>query len=444
MSMSIDPKNDSGSGELLDEVFIDRLMSAASDRGMALTGEGGFLPELIKAVLERGMKAELTSHLGYEKNDPAGRGSGNSRNGSSPRTVQTEVGPVQVDAPRDRAGTFKSALLPASSRRLGGLDDMIISLYAGGMSIREIQFHLAETLGTDLSHETISNITEEVMDEVIQWQMRPLDAFYPVIFMDAIVVKIKEQNRVQNRAAHIAVGVDTDGVRHVLGIWVQAHEGAKFWAGVCAELANRGIEDVLIVACDGLTGFVEAIEATWPNAMIQTCVLHLLRASTRFVPYKDRKAVSQQLKNVYTAVNEQAAKAALEQFAASDLGGKYPSVADAWERAWERFIPFLAFGPNTRRVIYTTNAIESLNYQLRKIIKAKGHFPSDQAAVKLMWLAICNIEQRRARERAKEAGKPKNTGRTAPARLIQGSTIQHWQKALAELALHYPERFPTY
>ena len=302
MSMSIDPKNDSGSGELLDEVFIDRLMSAASDRGMALTGEGGFLPELIKAVLERGMKAELTSHLGYEKNDPAGRGSGNSRNGSSPRTVQTEVGPVQVDAPRDRAGTFKSALLPASSRRLGGLDDMIISLYAGGMSIREIQFHLAETLGTDLSHETISNITEEVMDEVIQWQMRPLDAFYPVIFMDAIVVKIKEQNRVQNRAAHIAVGVDTDGVRHVLGIWVQAHEGAKFWAGVCAELANRGIEDVLIVACDGLTGFVEAIEATWPNAMIQTCVLHLLRASTRFVPYKDRKAVSQQLKNVYTCL----------------------------------------------------------------------------------------------------------------------------------------------
>lgn len=446
MSMTIDnsvaafPKEGT---PVVDEALLDRVMDAVDERGVALTGEGGFLPELIKAVLERGMKAELTGHLGYEKNDPAGRGSGNSRNGTTPRTLHTEVGPVQVDAPRDRAGTFSSALVPSGARRLGGLDDMIISLYAGGMSIREIQFHLAETLGTELSHETISNVTEQVMDEVYQWQHRPLEAFYPVIFMDAIVVKVREQNRVSNRCAHLAVGVDTDGVRHVLGIWVQAHEGAKFWSGVCAELANRGIKDVLIVACDGLTGFPEAIEATWPMACVQTCVVHLIRSSMRFVSYKDRKALAKELKTIYTAANEDAAQAALEAFAHGQWGRKYPAAVDVWRRAWERFIPFLAFGPATRRAIYTTNAIESLNYQLRKIIKAKGQFPNDTAVVKVLWLAIRNIEERRARQRAKEAGRPKGTPRKAPSRLIEGSTIQNWQQALGELALHYPERFPN-
>lgn len=421
MSMTID--DEAVASGVIDDALLDQVMSAADDRGVALTGEGGFLPELIKAVLERG--------------------SGNSRNGTTPRTVHTEVGPVQVDAPRDRAGTFKSALLPSGARRLGGLDDMIISLYAGGMTIREIQFHLAETLGTELSHETISNITEQVLDEVYQWQHRPLEAFYPVIFMDAIVVKIREQNRVSNRAAHLAVGVDTDGVRHVLGIWVQAHEGAKFWAGVCAELANRGIQDVLIVACDGLTGLPEAIEATWPNACVQTCVVHLIRSSMRFVAYKDRKALAKELKKIYTAPHADAAQGALDALAEGPWGAKYPATIEAWKRAWDRFIPFLAFGPATRKVIYTTNAIESLNFQLRKIIKNKGQFPNDTAAVKLLWLAIRNIEQRRARERAKEATKPKGTPRTAPSRLIEGSTIQHWQQALGELALHYPERFPN-
>lgn len=291
---------------------------------------------------------------------------------------------------------------------------MIISLYAGGMSVREIQFHLAQTLGTELSHETISNITEQVLDEVYQWQHRPLEAFYPVIFMDAIVVKVREQNRVQNRAAHLAVGVDTDGVRHVLGIWVQASEGAKFWAGVCAELANRGVKDVLIVACDGLTGFPEAIEATWPNACVQTCVVHLIRSSMRFVSYKDKKGFAQELKTIYTAANVEAAEMALEAFAQGQWGRKYPAAVDVWRRAWDRFTPFLAFGPATRRVIYTTNAIESLNYQLRKIIKTKGQFPNDTAVVKVLWLAICNIEERRARERAKEQARPKGTPKKSP------------------------------
>lgn len=429
--------------EFFDDELLDRLMQATSQRGVELTGEGGFLPEFVRAVLERGMKAELTSHLGYEKHDSSGRGSGNSRNGTSPRTLQTGVGPVHIDQPRDRAGTFHSRLVPPGKRRLGGLEDMIISLYAGGMTVRDIQHHLEATLGTELSHETISNITEEVQDEVATWQTRPLEAFYPVVFLDAIIVKIREQNRVQNKAAHIAVGVGTDGVKHVLGIWVQAHEGAKFWAGVCAELANRGVRDVLIVACDGLTGFPQAVNATWPNAIVQTCVVHLIRASMRYVSYKDRRAVASALKPIYTAINEEAALQALEDFADCELGKKYPAAVSTWENAWDRFIPFLAFGPATRKAIYTTNSIESLNYQLRKITKNRGQFPSDAAAVKLLWLAICNIEDKRARERAKQLGKPKGVRRQGQGRLIEGQTVQGWPKVLQELALNYPERFPT-
>ncbi len=268
--------------ELFDDEMLDRLMAATDERGVALTGEGGFLPEMIKAVLERGMGAELTEHLGYERGDPAGRGSGNSRNGTTGKTVATEVGDLRLDQPRDRNGSFGSALVPKGARRLGGLEDMIISLYAGGMTVRDIEHHLATTLGTDLSHETISKVTDAVTEEVTAWQTRPLEAFYPVIYLDALVVKIRDGAHVTNRSAHIAVGVDMDGVKHVLGIWVQANEGAKFWAGVCAELANRGVKDVLIVCCDGLTGFPEAIEATWPQAMVQTCTVHY--ADVRVMP----------------------------------------------------------------------------------------------------------------------------------------------------------------
>jgi putative transposase len=426
--------------ELFGEDMLDRLMAATDERGVALTGEGGFLPEMIRAVLERGTGAELTGHLGYERGDPAGRGSGNSRNGTTPRTVSTEVGDVALDQPRDRNGTFTSVLVPKGARRLGGLEDMIISLYAGGMTIRDIEYHLAATLGTEISRETISKITDAVAEEVTAWQTRPLEAFYPVIYLDALVVKIRDGAHVTNRAAHIAVGVDMDGVKHVLGIWVQANEGAKFWAGVCAELANRGVKDVLIVCCDGLTGFPEAIEATWPQATVQTCVVHLIRASMRFVSYGDRKAVAAALRPIYTAPNEDAALLALTEFADSKLGRKYPAAVATWENAWDRFTPFLAFGPALRKVIYTTNSIESLNYQLRKIIKNRGHFPSDAAAVKLLWLAIRNIEDKRARERAKEAGRPKGEPRHAPGRLVEGAAIQGWRAALGELALIYPDR----
>lgn len=429
--------------ELFSDELLDQLMSRVDAGGVALTGAGGFLPELVKAVLERGMDAELTDHLGYERGDPAGRGSGNSRNGTTPKTVGTEVGDIGLDQPRDRNSTFASRLVPKGARRLGGLEDMIISLYAGGMTVRDIQHHLEATIGTEISHETISNVTDAVAEEVTAWQSRPLEAFYPVIYLDAIVVKIRDGAHVANRAAHIAVGVDMDGVKHVLGIWIQATEGAKFWASVCAQLANRGVRDVLIVCCDGLTGFPEAVAATWAAATVQTCVVHLIRASMRFVSYADRKAVAALLRPIYTAPDEDAALMALTTFADSTLGRKYPSAVASWENAWDRFTPFLAFGPALRRVIYTTNSIESLNYQLRKIIKNRGHFPSDAAATKLLWLAIMNIEDKRARQRAKQASLPKNQRNPVP-RLVEGGLVQGWKAALSELHLVYGDRINTY
>jgi putative transposase len=398
---------------------------------------------MVKAVLERGLAAELTGHLGYEKGDPAGRGTANSRNGSSPKTLATEIGPVPLAVPRDRAGSFEPRLVPKGSRRAGGLDEMIISLYAGGMTVRDIQHHLARTIGTELSHDTISNITDAVAEEVKAWQARPLEELYPVIYLDALVVKVRDGHQVRNKSAYIAVGVDLDGVRHVLGIWVQPAEGAKFWAGVCAELRNRGVRDVLIACCDGLTGFPEAVEATWPQAMVQTCTVHLIRSSMRFISYADRKQVAAALRPVYTAPTAEVALMELEAFAASDLGRKYPATTAAWERAWERFTPFLEFPPPVRKIIYTTNAIESLNYQLRKIIKNRGHFPGDDAVIKLLWLAIRDIEDKRARDRAREKGLARDQ-RKAPGKLVEGATVQGWKQALGALALHYPDRLAPY
>jgi putative transposase len=429
--------------ELAQAGLLDRVMKGAEAGELALTGEGGFLPEMVKAVLERGLAAELTGHLGYEKGDPAGRGSANSRNGSSPKTLATEIGPVPLSVPRDRAGSFEPRLVPKGSRRAGGLDEMIISLYAGGMTVRDIQHHLARTIGTELSHDTISNITDAVAEEVKAWQARPLEELYPIIYLDALVVKVRDGHQVRNKAAHIAVGVDLDGVKHVLGIWVQAAEGAKFWAGVCAELRNRGVRDVLIVCCDGLTGFPEAIEATWPGATVQTCTVHLIRSSMRFISYGDRKAVATALRPVYTAPTAEAARMELEAFAASDLGRRYPATVQAWERAWDRFIPFLEFPPAVRKIIYTTNAIESLNYQLRKIIKNRGHFPGDDAVIKLLWLAIRDIEDKRARDRAREKNTPRDQ-RKAPGKLVEGATVQGWKQALGALCLHFPDRIDPY
>ena len=326
---------------LLDQGFLEEVMAKVDEGGVQLTGEGGFLPELVKRVLEAGLQAELTDHLGYERHDRAGHGSGNSRNGFIPKRLGTEVGDIDLITPRDRNSSFEPQLVPKGSRRLGGLSDMIISLYAGGMTIRDIQAHLERTLGTQLSHETISNITDAVAEEVKAWQSRPLESIYPIMYLDALVVKVKESNQVRNKAAHIAVGVDCDGIKHVLGIWVQTSEGAKFWAGVLAELRNRGMHDVLIACVDGLTGFPEAIEATFPNTVVQTCVVHLIRASMRFISDDDRKSVAAALRPIYTAATAEAAAQESDALEGSNWGKKYPATVRVWRDAWERFIPFL-------------------------------------------------------------------------------------------------------
>lgn len=429
--------------QVADAGFLDELIGAAQDGQLALTGPGGFIPELIKRVLEAGLAVELSDHLGYEHGDPAGRGSGNSRNGSTPKTVLTETGPVGLDVPRDRNGSFTPALVPKGARRLaGGLDEMIVSLYAGGMTVRDIEAHLARTLGVEISRDTISKITDAVLEEVKAWQTRPLDPVYPIVYIDALVVKVRDGAHVVNKHAHLVVGVDTDGIKHVLGIWVQSGEGAKFWLHVLTELANRGVRDVLIACCDGLEGLPEAIETVWPRTVVQTCVVHLIRASMRYVSYNDRKATARLLKGIYTAANEEAALDALGVFADSDLGRRYPGAVAAWERAWERFTPFLGFPPEVRKIIYTTNSIESLNYQLRKIIKNRGHFPGDDAVIKLLWLAIRDIEDKRARERAKEKGKPANQ-RLAKGRLVEGAVVQGWIRALNALEISFPGRLPA-
>lgn len=319
---------------------------------------------------------------------------------------------------------------------------MIVSLYAGGMTVRDIQHHIATSYGVDMSHETISNVTDSVLEAVMQWQHRRLDAFYPIMFLDAIRINVRDGGRVINKAAHIAVGIDLGGAKHVLGIWVAANEGASFWSGVCAELANRGIEDVFIVACDGLKGLPEAIEATWPDSLVQTCVVHLIRNANKYVAYGDRKAVSAALRQVYTAVNETQARQALDAFADSELGRKYPQSVLVWERAWDRFIPFLQFTPQVRKMVYTTNAIESLNSELRKATRNRIQFPNDQAAVKALWLTICNIEDKRAIKRAKKPkGAPKADG---SGRMIEGRTTVGWMEALNQMIVAYPDRFSQY
>lgn len=430
--------------QLVDGDFLDLLFEKVDAGELQLTGEGGFIPTMIKAVLERGLQVELADHLGYDRGDPAGRGSPNMRNGTTPKTIQSEVGPFGLDIPRDRLGSFDPRLVPKGARRVGGgLDEMIISLYAGGMTVRDIENHLLRTLGVEVSRDTISKITDAILDEVKAWQTRPLDPVYPIVYIDALVVKVRDGQHVVNKAAHLVIGVDLEGVKNVLGIWVQASEGASFWAGVMAELANRGVTDVLIACCDGLVGLPEAIEATFPRAVVQTCVVHLIRASMRYVSYTDRKAMAAQLRNVYSAANADAAQMSLLALGETELGKKYPAALAVWERAWDRFTPFLAFPPAVRKVIYTTNAIESLNFQLRKIIKNRGHFPSDDAVVKLLWLAIRDIEDKRARERAKGPVKHRSPETAARAAAQSGTGTLGWKQALNALSLAYPDRIPN-
>jgi putative transposase len=354
--------------ELMEDRLLDALLERSRDEagGLRLTGEGSMLGELVKAVLERALEAELTAHLGYGRHDPAGHGSGNSRNGVIGKTVQTGVGPVALEVPRDRAGSFEPVLVPKRSGRVsGGLDDMVISLYAHGMSVRDIVHHLKQVYGTDLSAESVSRITDAVLEEVRAWQDRPLEAVYPVVFLDAIVVKVRDNHVVQNKPACIALGVDCDGEKHVLGIWLAktpletaaAGEGARFWASVTTDLRNRGVRDILIACCDGPAGFEDAIHAAFPAATVQRCVVHLIRNSLRPVARREAAAVAAQLRAICTAPGEEAALDALAAFAASPLGQRYPQAVKVWEDAWDAFIPFLAFSPPVRRLLYTTNSI---------------------------------------------------------------------------------------
>jgi putative transposase len=344
-----------------------------------------------KAIIERAMGAEMNLHLGYPSGQSKPTGQANERNGASGKTVITDRGPVRVEVPRDRDGSFEPILIPKHERRFTGFDERIIAMYARGMSVREIQGFLAEHYGTEVSPDFISSVTDEVMAEALSWQNRPLEPMYPVVFFDALRVKIRDDGVVSNKAVYLALGIQADGQRDVLGLWIEQNEGAKFWLKVFNELKTRGCQDILIAVVDGLKGLTEAISAAYPRTTVQTCIVHLIRNSLEYASYKDRKALATALRPIYAAASEEAARQALQDFADGPWGEKYPTIVQSWQRAWEHVIPFFVFPPEIRRVVYTTNAIESLNMQLRKIIKTRGHFPNDEAAIKLLWLALRNV-----------------------------------------------------
>lgn len=407
---------------VIDEDTLDRLMDQIDADGLELLGPDGVLTELTSQIMNRAMDVELTDHLGYERGDPAGRGSGNNRNGTSPKTVLTDAGAVPVDVPRDRQGSFEPKLVAKHQRRLEGFNDLVVGLVARGMTVRDVRAHLAEAYQVEISAELVSKITDAVIPELRAWQARPLDAVYPVVYVDAIVVKVRTDRVVVNRPVYLTLGVDVDGAKHVLGLWLgDGSEGAKFWLNVCTELKNRGVTDVLIACCDGLAGLPEALEAVWPQTTVQTCVVHLIRNSIRFCSWKDRRAVVKALKPIYQAPTVEAAADAMDDFEL-EWGDRYPAIVDLWRRNWERFTPFLAFDPAIRKIIYTTNAIESLNYQLRKVSKTRGHFPTDDAVLKILYLAIRNIGNTRGGE--------------------IGTNTQGWKQALNALAIAFPGRLP--
>lgn len=415
------PRRDRNEPRLIDAALADHLIAQAQASGVELLGEGGLLKQMTKAILERSLAIELTDHLGYDEGDPAGAGSGNSRNGSTPKRLATEAGHLDLEIPRDRNASFSPQTVRKGQRRLDGVDKLVMGLYARGMTVRDIQAQLKETFDLDVSPDLISKITDGVLEEVKEWQSRPLATVYPVIFLDAIICKVRHEGSVQNKAAHLAVGVDVDGKKEVLGIWVETAEGAKFWLRVMNELKARGVADVLIVVCDGLTGLPAAITACWPAAIVQTCIVHLTRASLTWVNYKDRKRVAAALRTIYGAPTEQAAREALDAWTDSDVGKQYPAIKRQWETAWERVIPFFAFAPEVRKVIYTTNMIESINYQLRKISKTRGHFPTDDALIKLLYLGC------------RELGRTDIRGRG-------GRSNYNWKMALNQFDIMFPGR----
>jgi putative transposase len=396
------------------EALLDQLV----ERG-PLSAEQieGATRALKKALIERALGGELTHHLGYPPGGQPPQGRANARNGTSGKTLQTDAGSVRIEVPRDRAGSFEPMLVGKHERRFAGFDERIIAMYARGMSVREIQAFLREQYEVEVSPDFISSVTDAVLEEVLAWQTRPLERLYPVVFFDALRVKIRSDGVVANRAVYLALGVACDGSRDILGLWIEGTEGAKFWLKVFNDLKTRGVEDMLIAVTDGLKGLPEALQAVFPSTTLQTCIVHLIRNSLEFASWKDRKALAQAIRPIYTAVNAEAAERSLDAFEQSAWGCRFPTVVALWRRAWDRVIPFYAFPPAVRRIIYTTNAIESVNARLRKIIKTRGHFPSDEAATKLIWLALRNITADWSR------------------------ATFNWKEAMNQFAIAYGERF---
>src|SRR5215211_5368749 len=398
--------------ELLPEGALDDAVRGLKPE--ELSGPGGLLSQLAGRVVEAALEAEMTEHLGHP---PGGRPQGNNvRNGAGSKTVQSDLGPVEVKTPRDRDGSFEPQILPKRQTRLAGLDDKILGLYAGGMTVRDISAHLSELYGTEIGRDTISRITDAVLEDVQVWRTRPLDAVYPIVYFDAMTVKVREDRSVKNRACYLALGVTVDGEREVLGIWWQETEGAKFWLAVLNDLHRRGVADVLVACVDGLKGFPEAIDAVFPEAWVQTCVVHLIRASLRYVNYRDLKKVASALRPIYNAANAEQALRELERFEA-EWGQRYPATVRAWREAWEHMIPFLSLPEELRRAVYTTNTIEGLHRQIRKAIKTRGHFPDQQAATKLIYLAIMKADAKWQRNRT-------------------------WNAPRAALKIHFGDRYP--
>lgn len=398
---------------------IDALLADAQAAGTPIDGVDGLLNQMTKAVLERALQGEMSHHLGYERDDPSGAGTGNSRNGHATKTVSTTNGPVTLRVPRDRNGEFEPKIVPKRKRRVGQIDEIVLSCYARGMSTRDIEAHLAEVYGVNASREMISNITDIVTDEIELWRNRPVDEVYPIVYIDGIRLRIRDKGAVTIKVAHLVVGVDVEGRKHALGVWIAEAEGAKFWHSVLTQLRNRGLRDILIACCDGLTGLPEAITSVFPDTVVQTCVVHVIRNSMRFVSYGDRKKITAAMKTIYTAPTVEAAELAFKDLDRT-WGHQYPGVIDVWRRAWDEFVPFLDYPPELRRVVYTTNAIESINFQLRKITKARGHFPSDEAAMKLVYLGLRNISSNRGGE--------------------SGTGTYGWKIVLNTLVIHFPGR----
>jgi putative transposase len=394
--------------------LVDTLLAKHGKRPQDIAGENGWLKELTKAILERALNAELGDHLGYEKHDPAGYKSGNSRNGKSSKTLKGDFGEMALETPRDRNATFEPQIVAKNQTRWTGFDDKILSMYARGMSTRDIEAHLKEIYGVDVSPALISTVTDAVQEEVRSWQNRPLEGLYPILYLDALYVKMRHNGHVENRAVHVAIGISMEGSKEVLGLWTAANEGAKFWLQVMTELKTRGVNDVFIACVDGLKGFPEAIETVFPKALVQLCIVHLVRHCLNFVSWKQRKQVASSLRPIYTAPTREAAEQALKEFAAV-WDKTHPTIAQVWRRNWERVTPFFEFPPEIRKVIYTTNAVESLNSSLRKIIKTRGSFPNEEAALKLLYLALRNHSKK-------------------------WSTVQGWREALNRFQILWPER----